>query len=692
MEEQFTSLIQKNAYKTHPIPYLLLQYLWIFFIGLLIVPFILFTKYQKVDIINSYHNTKEWNSSIDPILIGVISDLHISPFYPENGQSLIQIIHLLKNQINVEKIVCLGDLVENWGTNSTFRTAHQFEEDFIEYRNIIEKSYNLINPIKSMNSNTSNNDQNISFSQLENFLIEISGNHDEFSIEKYNSDNHYILKYSSFYQGKDEYKDYENFLISNFTYNDEIMFILLNLYHYPSPPARIGYFADLTREMLDIIEQKMNNLSNSNIQTRILLSHFPINYHNSWMKSSTKKTFQEILSSNNISLILSGHTHKHRTIHHNGTLEIISNSVMDNKAFGLLTIDNSRISFHNYSLNFDSDLYGAVTHPIPKHLLTKFTDFSEQCNEIRVIIFKKDPNLILNFSITNNSDIDSNRPVSLKGTLQFQRYINNQSSLYSSPLNLLNNCSVNNSTLDSGYDFFDGQFTLTFFGDWNYTMQFVVQNSVKLDKEMLENETNANIGICFINAIFWIVIIYILFPTKKCDPSYNFHGNIFVNIFGFIAIKDRIHKSIPKNILNIILWISFAPFIIPSIFLKVGGTYGFICTFGYFLQDVFVFDLWGLLFSSYFVFLVLLPSVLVFSIISLSISFIPYCIVSLFAIVIQLFLIIISIGIIVYQSTNFALAISSPFFGILPLILIALELRYFWFVIHIQMKTQSNEG
>lgn len=594
----------------------------------------------------------KWNSSYDPHIFGLISDAHISPFNPVRNSNTKSILKIL-SESGVEKILVAGDISDNFGSNGSFKHGQQYENDFLEYKKIVDH-------------------------YPSDFLIVASGNHDEFGVEDYNSENHYILKYCDFYKNNEIYKKYENFLISKVNYDDIEIFVM-NPYHYPTVRAGVGYLMHMTTKMLDQIEKGLSEKSNSS--TRLLMTHFPVSFSNQHARSSSGKSLFEIMSSSNLTSIISGHSHTYRVIHRNSSLELHSPSISPGRyyrlCYGYISIDNGGFSYQMSSLN-QSKPTAVLTYPIEKKFLSKMSDFSIHNyneSEVHVVTFSENPNL--NISVKCSKD---NFNGGYNGYLKFQRIIRPNQSLYSIPLKKL--CGE----LTNGF----GDFHLTFSGDWSYSADFFFGDTVKLGKEVIEEDLNLYIGTFSIGLLMWLFVLYVwcpfFSPSKFCNDlnlwicgaSMKPKAKYFGLLLGFLVMKSRIYNNLNKRTQFWYFIVLLSPIFLPISLMQIGkNQIGLILFFGYYLKGDFVLDFWGLDLFALFAILVLVPSTIVFSAIAQirqTVKCHPVFIFDIGLAIGQVWLIVFAIGRFLYQSTPLWLAITSPVFGFGSLIILFLEL------------------
>lgn len=637
----------------HPILYVLSQYVWLLGFALIYLIISNEKKYSKSPEIKSHKPPIKWNSTYNPHIFGFMSDLHITPYYPQREADTKTILNIY-NESGVEKILIAGDIGDNYETNSSIKYGHQYEKDFIQYKKIVDE-------------------------YPTDLFIVASGNHDEFGVESYNSKDHYILKYCDFYhKNSDIYKNYDNFLISKFIY-DDVEFIVLNPYHYPTVRAGIGYYMSLTTEMLDTIEKVLSEKSDSS--ARFFLTHSPLSFSNWWVKSSSQKSLIEIATSSKITAFLVGHTHIEKSLHRNGLIEIHSIPVMEGKlkgrGYGYFTFDNGGFSYHSFNLKDGKPPLAVMTYPIEKIFVSEVTDFSKEnyeTAEIRVVYFSENSKLNITVSCSNGY-------INKTGTLKFVRFIRPNQSLYSTCLKNL--CQIYDDRNDCI------EFHLTFSGDWQSSSDFVVGDFVTLDKELLETDYNQSKSILVTGILAWISLIFIWCPflvsPNFCDEinlficgsnNGQFLRCIFGIIFGPFAIKSRIYHNVSKRVQFVYFFLALSPFFVPYCLMKIGEkSFGFIYFCGYFLKK-FEIDFWALSLFGFFSILILTPSTIVFASISQISQTLNWSFVFVLDVVIaflQPFFVFVAVFKLLYQPAGLIFSITSPIFAFVPLVIWVME-------------------
>lgn len=123
-----------------------------------------------------------------------------------------------------------------------------------------------------------------------------------------------------------------------------------------------------------------------------------------------------------------------------------------------------------------------------------------------------------------------------------------------------------------------GEYRLNFSGDWNYSENFVVSESVKLEREILDTDVSFHKSMIIVGIVCWIVtfIVWVPFPPLNCfnqlsdwiaGENEDYENNCsnkcikFTGIvFGFLVMKSQIYKNIPRWISMILFFLLFRQF------------------------------------------------------------------------------------------------------------------------------------
>lgn len=609
--------IENTRFRT--IPYLISQFGWmtIIFAFLLIG---VFTKDQvEVGTINSYHGNYEnslktnnknqltqenWQTSInfndDPILLMQLSDLHLNNKY-NNNKTANQFFKALNQSATYyfpSTIIISGDLVDNLDDlkdDIGYGVPHL--GDYLLYQSVLKSVHNLTDSI-----------------------IDIAGNHDEYGVGDLHSPYHYISNYSLYYSRYHTTDNISSFWISRHE-TDKIEIFSISPFWHPIPHTHLAFNIYPTSDFLDTLEHTLNEHSVSS-KPRLVQCHFPLNlwFGKNRIKSThSKKTVIEILRSANVSLFMSGHWHPRSIIayHHRDLLEIVCPDLKDHLKFGLIAIDNGRLSYHETLLTQQSKFI--VTHPVPIQQFSSQTTFHESLTPIRILAFEQLE------SIT--ARIDEN-----EYKLNFTKMTNNHHFLYS-----LNNVSLSNGKHHLKVtSTANGQAVVEEF-------DFFIGESIDMDPELDFTHPSYKIVLYCCLGLTWFTLFIITFPIVKISDSVcqifkisEFNEWIFGNdshhdkiccytilnllksfFLGPLAMNQRINKcSIPLSLRLFTFAIVVYAACLPNSFIVTEKYVGIIWAYGYIFKGRNIFDQWGPKYVACYVSVFLVPAVVLLDSIS----------------------------------------------------------------------------
>lgn len=510
-----------------PWRHLLHQYWWLLIIiapasTLLVIP----TTVHSGPITSSKLTTP-WNDSEDPAVIAQLTDVHVNNLEPIKGQNLHQAINACA-QWNIRDILITGDLVDNWGYRSFGKYGQQHEPDFQAYHNILEG----ICPDSNCNKR----------------LTETAGNHDLFGLFRYSSSRNNYRKYA-----RSAPQDVSRFWASPVETNDFIL-LPLNPFRFPTPHAKFDFWVMQTTEILDRLEKglkeatEMSHKHPGRPKPIILLCHYPAKlWILDFVRSSTGKTFKEILQNSEIALYLSGHIHpdKSKYVHYQGILEVCAQDLAQHNAYSIITIDNGRAYHRTYDIHEVPKVL--LTHPIPSTMLTKLMPFSEKTTSIRLLSMNKSLNIQVSGAVN--------------GKMKCVRQLKNGAWLYTHPLTNLEN----------------GLHTLEFSGDWEYKVEFFVGKTIESFTEDDYSSFNCFIVSGFVGVFIIGVNLMYLMPCQ---------------LFSRLEVNERI-QLLPERLRHLLIFAMFAPVILPFSFVDIEGYIGWTFWYGYYADFSLVYDLWG---------------------------------------------------------------------------------------------------
>ena len=621
--------------------FFLSQYAWVA-IGLVFLCIGAFLKNEhSVGLIHSA--SRKFDPSLDPILLMHVSDAHINA--KEKG--LIKKDQLRKafelfNVWNPAALFLSGDIVDNKDiTDYDIAYGDQHEADFLMYKDLL-------------------NSTNINLSKL----YDIAGNHDEYGVGSFDSSVHYLRKYANYYNAFD-INSLKDFWVSRVETDDFELFIL-DPFWFPVPHAKLAFDISPDSDFLDTVEDKFKQYPRLTESTkpRIVMCHFPLQRWINNKKSSSKKTINDIVQENNVSIFISGHMHpSHATIDHHGeTLEVICPDLKSHKRFGLITVDNGNVVYHDMPLVLYGEEAALVTYPVPKDQLSSQVSFNDKNAELRVIVLSDadDIHLVVNGLIN--------------GTLKKVRTIFNGYSLLSIPF---------------PPDIPEGDHEVFISGDFHMSVRFTVGPTANLNwKEKYFANPHWRGVVYAALALSWIGLFIATLPIKykigdivdrwilsdNNDP--NQIKYYLISIFcGPLVMNSRISR-LPAFYRVFLFALVLYPTFLPLIFINVEHYIGIIWTYGYIIGGSLNFDYWGQKYCCLYVTVFLLPLVL-FS----SAATMPFHPILIFDLIVFLT----GIGstaffnfYFVVEAVNVVLAILSPAFSLLPLVAVV-WIAYFIF-------------
>jgi predicted MPP superfamily phosphohydrolase len=217
---------------------LIAQYLWYVII---IIIFVLCAFLQSNQVARSFppdSSRYQFSESVNPVWFGHISDTHISPIHPENGERLTKILSWYRDVIKPDSVIITGDLTDQVQSEKLLPEDGPDASHWIEYRRII-------------------NESNIT-------VIEVLGNHDQWGVLSETSPKNYCLEFSTVGKGS----DFHSMEIQR----TGVRLVTFQPFTFPSAGGLTGFWPVVSQEMLTRLE---NVLKNDLSKQTILISHFP---------------------------------------------------------------------------------------------------------------------------------------------------------------------------------------------------------------------------------------------------------------------------------------------------------------------------------------------------------------------------------------------------------------------------------
>ena len=352
-----------------PLFYLSSQYIWLVIILIFLLIGIISPTTKTCDPIKSSTSDFIWNDELNPEIIFNFADTHVNHEIPSRAEHLNSALNY-SMRWEPSAVIITGDLVDNKPTELGY--PKQSEEDYRVYRSVVDK-YNI-----------------------SSILVDIAGNHDEYRIHSYESKHHYFLNYSN-YMNFNNITKKEFFASIYETTQSEI--VSISPFRYPTINAKYGMWIYPPKSVLDTIEEV---LSIKNNKTRIVQCHYPLDLWGTLTKSSSGNTLSDIVTKNNASMLITGHTHPSETtiIHTNGMLEVVAADMLKHSGYGMITVDNGRVIYHSLKLGQEPNAF--VTHPIPINQVSAKSVFNQKSTSIRVIVFDSNQSLNIQYKINND--------------------------------------------------------------------------------------------------------------------------------------------------------------------------------------------------------------------------------------------------------------------------------------------------
>lgn len=581
------------------------RYLFLHYVGqyllptMLIIELILLYKsnvpyYQDVGPIpvKSNDDALKFNPAIPPLIISHITDTHINTYNSTYGQHLEK---CLKSSILYQPDVLLhtGDAVDNFCTDQRPKYGDQCSNDFTLYDKIISKYKSDFKTI-----------------------LGTAGNHDMFGIFSFDSPKFHFLKTARKYYDN-PMQTYDEFLVSNYPVkvNEDltINFISMNPFRFPTAHPSFMYYAHTWREFLDRLENVIQRIPvNDKI---IFYSHYPQSMYTSITNtpstsfSTRGRRIKDLIERPNTIAYISGHTHsKSQLFEHHGLekncqyLESIGNDIKDRPTYEIVTIDNLRVVYHQIQPNNQNKCL--ITYPVPVNQTTVYSYIDDENAPIRMVCFSEKE-----MNIEIHGDIEGQ-------TMKMVKKLKDNVYLYEFSLQKIYADDLANKESSNIIHH------LKFGGDWKGEIEFYTRGTIPQFKEPKNNDYSKIIVFRFTLPFIFVILFYVTFPytssaLKIDEQSYfNFlqkgnsksYKNWFLTVSGLCTrLKiQRLNKSYRYILCVAVLW----PLLLPISLMETEDHYGFIWTYGYYINGMFRYSEHGQDFAVYYYLFVMLPLVL----------------------------------------------------------------------------------
>jgi len=559
---------------------------------IIVILFILLIIY----LIPEYHPAKTITSKIisnfvfneDPIIMIHTTDIHISSTRMQRTDSS-SIFILSLCEFNPDIFLMTGDYVDNikQGENMGMQNL----EDWKMYNSTI------INVLKKKGFK----------------VIDISGNHDQWAVDAFDSKENYFLDYSFIYN-RINIKDEEDFFCRKYKLNisnTELTFFLIHDYRYPVYRPPYGLDPHTTVKQYDLLENKINSAEEKEI---FALSHYPID-RALIRKSSTGLNFEEIISNEKVYAIFTGHEHPPnvRIIHHGekGGLEYCTPAAFDSKRAGLITLDNGNLVYHEVHIPY----YGSkplffMTYPIPNEQLTSHHVFNLNNFDIRVISYHSDKNIKLKIE----GDII--------GELIYDHALRNGAFLYKYKVNNIK----------------EGKYKIHIYDEnsigCDINTEFTIGEKYKGQKEKYVGKINFWLTLRFMIIPFFICLLIIVFPffpdlnleivlnIEKNLEKQEYDNNInkillylYLIILSPFFLRNRLQSSQINKTIRYSICIAFIyPLVLPLHFMEsINGKIGYTFLAFVFIDGKVNYDHWAIQMTLVYYAVTLFPFILLTS-------------------------------------------------------------------------------
>ncbi|KAK8892597.1 Transmembrane protein 62 [Tritrichomonas musculus] len=645
--------------KFNPIAYYLSQYFWSLYIIIPLLLSLLITKHTKK--VTIYSSTQKYDISKDPIIFAHLSDTHINVFRPESISSFQRTVQVIKSY-SPEFILHTGDIVDNYDSIKLPRYADQNEASWKVYKD--ESS--IINNIP---------------------IIEVGGNHDMFGVKNYDSPHNFLIDYSHSFT-RNNTKSEIDFLVRSFKVGpSNTNIIAVNPYDFPTLHAPIIKSMRLSTRALDLIQEEVNKSDTKSV----IICHYPVGSISSQKSTKGgKKLVDFVDSKSDILAYLSGHWHfdsPSAYYYGKGGVDIVGTASFKRSKFGLVTIDNDGISWSPIDIRNPPN--GIVSYPIPMEQVSINSIFNDiENSEIRVVIFSDQKDLKIGFTI---KDLSNSKTV-FDGYLSYSRPLINGHSLYTYPMK---DC------LDR-----HGSYHITFSGDFNGSLNFVIKDSIVSAKKEIGYFTGL-FGVlpylfCAYLVILLLITFFIPFNCFNCQVNLDaieewieMSGNKgklsywLLSIFGgFLLVRSRF-LQIPLAIQICAFALVAYSLFGPLYFYQIEDLTGFLWLYGYFVNKKNLESEDGILYATLYLALVCTPIILLCSNLGVKV-WSKWQILDLVVFGICLALDLVVVFTLVHQSAGFEFVGSSMAFVVLPFVFIVIFIVW-QILIHVSCNCCDNE-
>ncbi|EAY14863.1 Ser/Thr protein phosphatase, putative [Trichomonas vaginalis G3] len=535
------------------------KYMWIV---LILVPTIIRLvfpiKYSSLPI-QGLDRQIPFDNNSDPNYFAVMTDVHV--WYDQRDRHYEEGLEMAR-KLKSKYVVIAGDLVNNWKPGKKQVSSRNYQEHEM-YHNITRNA-----------------------SQYFTTILDISGNHDMWDISSFDSAENDFPQYSNYYS-KIKNLTFDEFACS-IVYIDDNAFILLNPMRFPLPRSVYDFYTHLDKHFLDMFEKAVHDASNA---THIYaLLHFPVCFLIESSKSSSGKSFIQILSESRVTFLITGHTHPPKTspIHHKNATEIIACDITTHAVVGIITEDNGNSVYHTF--NTKDEVKALVVNPPPYDQIGGQSYFNDNQTNVKVLAF------------TN----DSNTEILVDGIkMKFNHFVKDGLAVYTAMLPAK-----------------QGKYSLHFTGFFEKELECFNGKVVGSRKENPGIIHSMFVLGYILLGFFSSIMVFVLFPfdlsnqisilgklRKRIEiwlisSTYCSFDTLIFTIFGFVVLRTRLLLN-PLWLRLVLFFVLIIMIFVPFGFTKFDGKQGFVSMFGYFSSGKLMVEPSGaILFDSYMILIV----------------------------------------------------------------------------------------
>ncbi|KAJ5068683.1 helicase related [Anaeramoeba ignava] len=371
-------------------------------------------KQKDYEEMNLAYSEQENKGGLDGTLDGLfwfvqVSDIHISKFDPSYASTLENVCTNYIQSIKPDFVIVSGDITDAKESAKYPNRNQQNEEEWKQYKSILQNCgvYNS------------------------SFWFDIRGNHDSSTVLAKNAANNFFYDYSpqsTFLNSNGKPSVYSFIHHTSF---GNYQFVALDLSIYPLVSGPLGFFAFLDSEKLDQLESNFDlNKNYYQLNQSIIFTHSPVAaIQKQSTKSSSGKTFKNLIQENRVLAVLDGHFHYSdmysRLYSKKDTIfDLELNSLQNDGIIRIFAMDNDLFSFQDSSTSNKDEPIIVITNPKDSRFISQKEPLYKikESTHIRVLIFHSstfNPSKISSVSCeidgksisSNMQRVDPNKPL-----------------------------------------------------------------------------------------------------------------------------------------------------------------------------------------------------------------------------------------------------------------------------------------